>query len=74
MTYDDIWYIFMKYIRYKILEKKSFHCKIKELLALFRHIYDEFEDGNDAIADKYSYNAKDYTITLTSKIIISVLL
>jgi hypothetical protein len=62
----------MKYIRYKILKKKSFHCKRKELLAQFQHIYDELEDENDAIADKYSYNAKGYTITLTSKIIISV--
>ncbi|KAH0945600.1 hypothetical protein HN011_008526 [Eciton burchellii] len=39
---------------------------IKELLVQFRYIYDELKDENEmAIAEKYNYNAKRYTVALT---------
>ncbi|KAH0948744.1 Or9e89 [Eciton burchellii] len=42
---------------------------IKELLAQFQYIHDGLKDEIEiAIAEKYSYNAKRYTVALTSKI------
>ncbi|KAH0945567.1 hypothetical protein HN011_000947, partial [Eciton burchellii] len=39
---------------------------IKELLAQFQYIYNELKDENEiAIAEKYSYNARHYTVVLT---------
>jgi len=55
--------------------KKSFYCKIKELLTQFQHIHDELKDENEiAIGEKYGYDARRYTVGLTSNTIISTFL
>lgn len=44
---------------------------MKELLARFQRIYDELKDQNEiAIAAKYTYSARRYTIMLSCKTII----
>jgi len=79
--YKSLWKVklFKLYLLQKITIttqlQKSFHCKIKELLTQFQRIHDELKDENEiAIAEKYSSNARRYTIGLTSKIIISTFL
>jgi len=53
--------------------RKSFYCKIKELLTQIQYIYDELKDGNEmGVLEKYNYNARRYTVTHTSKTIISI--
>jgi len=48
---------------------------MKDLLTQFQYIHAELKDKNEiAIAEKFSYNAKRYTASLTSKIIISIFL
>jgi len=59
----------------KIYINKLFFYKIKELLAQFQHVYDDLKDKHEiAIAEKYYYTAKRYTMMLIGKITISIFL